>query len=55
MKQRLFVIKKPNGSYIPDQFYTGKTAAKNARDELNRAEPGHIVTYGPDHRRVQPH
>ena len=50
---KLFAIKKPDGSTIKDLSFADKTKAKAARDELNKKDAGHTVTYGPDHHRFK--
>ena len=50
---KLFAIKSPTGKIIPGLYFPDKSKAKSARDELNKTESGHVVTYGPEHRRYK--
>lgn len=52
--KKLFAIRHTSSKKpIPDLFFSDKMLAKRHRDELNKTEPGHVVTYGPDHRKVK--
>ena len=49
--KKLFIIRKhKNGPAVPDLFFTDKMEAKKYRDSL---EAGHVVSYGPDHKKTK--
>lgn len=51
--KRLFVVRKyKNGPVVPGFFFSDKMEAKKYRDSLGE---GHVVSYGPDHKKAQPH
>jgi len=49
--KRLFVVRKyKNGPVVPGYFFSDKMEAKKYRDSLGE---GHVVSYGPDHKKAQ--
>ena len=49
--KKLFIIRKGRrGPQIPDLFFSDKMEAKKHRNTLGE---GHVVSYGPDHKKYQ--
>jgi len=51
MEPKLFGIRDPSGRVLP-VYFASKLKAKQGRDTLNSEKPGHVVVYGPDHRKA---
>jgi hypothetical protein len=51
MEPKLFGIRDPSGRVLPT-YFSSKLKAKQGRDTLNSELSGHVVVYGPDHRKA---
>ena len=51
MALNLFGIRDPSGLVMPT-YFASKDLAKAQRDRLNTEKAGHVVVYGPDHRKA---